>query len=303
VWFRDRFNQDVLHVALSPDRLDIAMYKRGSSPELRSTAVPPSTSPDVPNWQSAVVALEAFLRNFNSKSTATKSRRRTRLHVVLSGHFTRWQLLPWSADIKNTTQLNAYAEFQFREVYGAVSQQWRVIAKTQPPGLATPVCAIDLALQEELQRIALAAGCNLVAVQPYYSAAFDTWRKKIKTKSDSNLVWFIAAEPGRVGVGLVQNGCWQALHSERVSEANTGAGLGTSSWHDKVEALMNRMALANGVDQKSGTLYVSGADNQAWQPLAKSRSVECLMPALPWGWPEQYGSKLSTLSTLSAVKA
>lgn len=233
---------ETLHVGLSARSLQLAVRRR---PWLAAAShdlpLPPAQGEP---WGPAVEALARLLAE-------ERGTRRT-LRVVLGGRFARWQLLPWRKELSRPGELAAYAQFRFREVYGQIAEGWRVLVAPQPPGCCVPACAVDAALLDALQA-AVPAPARLAAVVPYYAAAFDCWRGRLKNGS----VWFGVAEEDCLTLGLLRASGWLGLRAQRLE----------GDWRETLPGLMAQIGIAAHVDPAT-PLFMAGAAMTAEQNAA-----------------------------------
>lgn len=236
-------------VGLSAQRITLARPAWGWSGKIAACehidcrAETPST--DDASWQPAVAALAQWL--------ATKGGAHTTLHVVLSGRFVRWQLLPWQAELSQPKELAAYAALRFHETFGKASDDWQVMHSPQPPGQTVPACAVDAALIAALRSTCDAASATLATVSPCFASAFDHWLTSFNKKS----AWIGLIEADCVSLGLLRDGQWLALRSQRVN----------ADWRDALPGMMAQMGIAVGLSEESVPLYLTGGGD-APKPVA-----------------------------------
>jgi hypothetical protein len=188
-------------------------------------------------WRPAVTALAQWL--------AENGGRKPALHIVLSGRFVRWQLLPWRAELSHPKELAAYASLRFRETFGKPAEDWQVLHSPQPPGMTVPACAVDAALLAALRSTCDTAGAGLVAVTPYFAAAFDRWRRVLGKKT----LWFGLIEADCVSLGLLRNGHWLGLRSQRAD----------ADWREALPGMMAQLGVSAGLSEASPPLYLAGS--------------------------------------------
>ena len=210
------FNDRVL-IALAPDSLALLRISGGVHPRVsaKSTiACDPGlgTSP----WQGAVAALGQLpeeTTNANSEIT-----------VVLSNHFARFILVPWSQGLGNAEEETAFVRYCFAKVHGERSKAWDVRLSPAPTGSTRIASAVDSSLVQAV-RAAFPAGARakLVSVQPYLMSAFNRWRKHV----EGERAWFLLVEPQRACLAYLEGGLWSAVRNTRGSfdEPSQWAGL------------------------------------------------------------------------------
>jgi hypothetical protein len=211
---------------LAPDRL---WLRRGGA--LREIALAPA--PDAPAWHAALAALPAALGERPPRT----------LTVVLSHHFVRYALLPWSAALATEEAWRAYAAHRLAGVHGAPPARWALrVAATAPRGPRI-ACAVEQALLDALADTLRAAGVRPVSVQPHLMAAFNRARRRLRGASR----WLVVEEAGRVALALIERGAWGALRARRVEDG----------WRDALPALLARESALLGRDAPFEPLLVS----------------------------------------------
>ena len=204
-------------------------------------------------WRGSVSALAKLL------AAPVPCERAPTVKVVLSGSFVRWQVLPWRTELSGLDELAAYARLRFTETFGKVASNWDVLHAPQPPGKAVPACAVDTAFVQALRTVCADAGARLDLVTPYFASAVDRWCPTLK----GDVVWFAAIEPRCVSLGLVRNGDWLGLNTQRCD----------GNWSDLLPGMMARIGVVAGLGQASAPLYLTGTGPQ---PVASA--------ALPFVW-------------------
>ena len=233
---------------------------------------------DTEAWRGPLAALDGALRARPARRAAAARRLPAglaallapRLEIVLSEHFTRWQLLPWQAEIDTPAEQEALARHNFREVYGELARHWLVRCAGQAPGVATPACAIDGALPAALRELAASHGCRLGSLRPLFAVAAGRWRRKLPR----GVAWFVVLEPGRLNLGLLRDRRWQALHGEPVA-APEDCG-------EVLAGLVARSALFAGIAPDGGRLLLCGEGAETCAAPFAAPAVQRLGSALAW---------------------
>jgi hypothetical protein len=140
------------------------------------------------------------------------SRKGQQVGIVLADSFVRYMLLPWNAALKNEDQWLALARHRLATVYGAQAAQWEVKLTVTGPQGARLACAIERSLIAALAEKSVAAGVDLVSVQPFLVAAFN----RIRDLASAGSCWLAVEEPGRLTLAYLQRGAWIAVRSRRV---------------------------------------------------------------------------------------
>lgn len=210
-----------LRVGLCPDRLIIARFRRGL---LRRRLVahevrPVNADPVGELWQLAAGS---------------------RLSVILSNHFVRYAVLPWSATLVSEREWSAFALHSFVTTYGEVARTWDIrvcTAGRQKPAVA---CAVDRGLIESLRRIP-----GLVSIEPHVMAAFNARRTALPGAS----LWFVLQERGRVTLSLIFKGKWRFIRNRQAA----------SGWQEALADLLDREA-AGCADARTDCVMVCSED-------------------------------------------
>ncbi|SEN26191.1 hypothetical protein SAMN04487857_112157 [Pseudomonas sp. ok272] len=131
------------------------------------------------------------------------------LSVVISGHFSRFCLVPWSEQINTPDELLGFATLCLEDLYGAPSQAWSLVLSAEPAGHDRIAAALPLALLDRLRSLANGRSLRLCSVQPYLMVAFNYFDKSLPAGD----FLFVVAEPVRSVLLLAREGRWSAVRS------------------------------------------------------------------------------------------
>lgn len=151
----------------------------------------------------------------------------SRLAVVLSSHFVRYAVLPWSAALVSEQKWLAYARHTFTSTYGGAAAGWQIAVC--PTGRRRPriATAVDASLIESLS-----ANPRVVSIEPYLIASFNA---RVGAFGDRT-AWFVLQEPGRLTLSLFENGAWKLI---RVRQAS-------GTWRESLADVLDRELAACG---------------------------------------------------------
>jgi len=164
----------------------------------------------------------------------------TRVTLILSNHFVRYTVLPWSPALKSAHEWLALAKHSFSSTYGSVATRWRVMVSPNRTGAARVATAVDEELVQCIRAIP-----NVVSVRPYLMAAFNARRHALKNAS----AWFVIQEAGRLTVCLIAKGAWRAIRLRRAE----------SEWQPTLADLLQRETLA-GADRGAERVFLCCED-------------------------------------------
>lgn len=146
-----------------------------------------------------------------------------RVTVVLSNHFVRYALVPWSDSLAGPAEEEAYVRHHFARIYGERAKGWAVRAS---PDRGARLCsAVDASLLESVKSAFRGKKAKVVSIQPALMAGFNRVRKSIPRGG----AWLVAAEPGRACVALYAGG-WRSVQNAR------------GAWQDILERERHRAA-------------------------------------------------------------
>jgi hypothetical protein len=155
-------------------------------------------------WRPAVDVLAAALRE--------QRLRRGRVEVVLSDHFVRYLLVPWSGKLVGDSDRLGFARLCFRDVYGHLSDTWDLCLDQQPAGQGSFACAVDRLLASSLRDAVARAGARLESLTPALADCINRHRAALKAPE----FCLAAVEPGRISLAFRSRIGWQAVRSRRV---------------------------------------------------------------------------------------
>ncbi|MFJ3487504.1 hypothetical protein ACIPL1_29390 [Pseudomonas sp. NPDC090202] len=145
---------------------------------------------------------------------------RARLSVLLSSHYSRFGLIPWSEHIATPEELRAYAAACFDETYGKSAEEWTLSLSPEDAGNPRIAVGLPQALLARLRAMVKELGLSLVSVQPYLMTAFNRFQRSLGDKD----FLFVVAEPGRSTLLLAREGRWSAVRSLRITDTDAALG-------------------------------------------------------------------------------
>jgi hypothetical protein len=138
------------------------------------------------------------------------------LSVVISGHFSRFCLVPWSEQISSPAELLGFAQLCFEDLYGVPAQPWSMVLSAEPAGYDRVATALPQDLLTHLRTLVTGRGLRLRSVQPYLMAAFNHFDKSF----DAGDFLFVVAEPVRSVLLLAREGRWASVRSVGSSDSD-----------------------------------------------------------------------------------
>ena len=200
-----RLSRDRVLVGFAPEALTLLRVSGAARPrvrDVRTVACDPAFGSEP--WQGAAAAL-ARLAGEIGKASA-------KVTVVLSNHFARFALIPWSEGLGGAEEEAAFARYCFAKIHGERSKNWDLRLSPAPAGSTRIASAVDTSLVQSL-KAAFPARAKLASIQPYLMSAFNRLRGQIKGAG----AWFLLVEPQRACLIRMERGRWTTVRSARGS--------------------------------------------------------------------------------------
>ena len=197
--------RDRVGFALTPDALSWVRVARGFNLAVveKNTAACTAGTNGAP-WHGALLQLQGVL-NTQAAADAT---------VVLSNHFVRYVLVPWSDALNGADEELAFARHCFAKVYGDAAAGWEVRVSDDKPGAPRVASAVDRQLIEALRSAFAQSAIALRSVQPFLMISFNRWRGEFRQRD----AWFVIAERGRYCCAAIEKQEWRNVRSGKLGD-------------------------------------------------------------------------------------
>ena len=137
---------------------------------------------------------------------------RARVTVVLSNHFVRYSLVPWSDALATPAEEEAYLRHHFAKIHGERAKGWVLRASQSARGEPRLASAVDAALIQAVRASFPKGGkARLVSVQPALMYIFNRARDAVPRSG----AWLVIAEAERACVALHADGAFRAVQNGR----------------------------------------------------------------------------------------
>ena len=163
-------------------------------------------------WAVALETLERLLAEHAASGAEVQ--------VLVSAHFCRYCLVPWSDQINSPEELQGLARVCFEDLYGPPSQPWKLVISAEAAGFERIASALPADLLQRLNQLTHTQGLRLRSVQPYLMAAYNHFGSHL-SGGDFLLV---VAEPVRSVLLLARNGRWAAVRSVGCGDSDAALG-------------------------------------------------------------------------------
>lgn len=195
--------RESVHIRIYPQQVEILRFAPGwqrAAPERSTLACAGTPARNAASWVPAIEALRELLTRAHLRGADAT--------VILSNHFVRYLLIPWSASLVIEEEQLAFARMRFVQVYGEAAQSWMLRLSDGAAGSAQVAAAIERPLIDSLTTLLENSPLALRSIQPQLMALVNAARKAIGRDA-----WLAVAEPGRLLLGLLRGGRWLSLRS------------------------------------------------------------------------------------------
>lgn len=226
-------------------------------------------------WQGSFQALETALPGLGCDNS--------HVTVIVSNHFVRYALIPWSDALSNDTEEMAFAQHSFREMYGSDADSWELRINRDSTGMTQLACAVDARLLDGLRGLFSRAGIGLQSIQPHLMDAYNSNRAALRGKS----AWLVIAERGNTCLVLLRDGQWSWVRTIR-----TGA-----EWREELPLLLEREELLANAGFATDEVFLWAPDYpDDVLPSGSRWQFQCLHPSVDSGAAPEQG-KQSAMGT------
>lgn len=205
-----RWLTDELRVSLSPSQVGVVQVRRslgitGIKCEVTAKqSIACSSDPQAFAWTGALQTLDTLLHQYAADHP--------NVIIVLSNHFVRYALVPWSDLVTDESQQLAYTRHCFQTTYGALSANWALRLSRATVGAPQLASAIDEKLLVACNEVVKRHGLRLISMQPYLMSAFNQLKLQLR-KLDA---WFALVEHGSICLAQLQQGKWVKFKTVRL---------------------------------------------------------------------------------------
>lgn len=137
---------------------------------------------------------------------------RARATVVLSNHFVRYALVPWSTALATPAEEEAFLRHHFAKIHGERAKAWLYRASEGRRGEPRLASAVDAELVAAVKQIFAGSKAKLVSVQPALMHIFNGVRADLPQPGGA---WLVIAEADRACVALHADGAFRAVQNAK----------------------------------------------------------------------------------------
>ncbi|HZR02228.1 MAG TPA: hypothetical protein VFA81_03535 [Burkholderiales bacterium] len=179
-------------------------------------------------WVPCVQALARVLSEMHMRNAT--------LRLIVSDHFVRYGLLPWSENVVRDPERAALARFTFKQLFGNLSDDWEIALDEQSASQSSYAVAMDRPLLEALRELCKVHKLRLSSIVPVFVARYNEYRRRLRGRT----YCVASVERGRLTLAFRGERGWFGVRSRRL--------------HGSLPA-----ELADGLRQETATLGVPNA--------------------------------------------
>ena len=244
--------RDEIGIYVAPHRLALTRLARGVRPKTVGAAAWTNELSGDTHWSAALSALDSLLATPDWQGAAAR--------IVLSDHWARYAMVPYSAALSGAAERLTHARHVLTDIYGEIVAEWKVTLANGRPAAAQLACAVPTALIEELRAMLMRHKIPLKSLQPQLVSAYNHWRGQLPDGG----AWFVSIEQGSLAAARLGRGGWDRVHSVRIG----------ADWTVELRRLQTFGRLANAQAQE-GRVYVDA-------PAALRIAAGSSAPDLVW---------------------
>ena len=141
-----------------------------------------------------------------------------RANVVISSHFARYAVIPWSADLAVESERQAFMRYRFNALFGDAVKTWDLRMDTPDFGQPSIASGIETKLIAVLYEVLTSATINVKRISPYLMPAINQSINQIKQQNIQNF-WLAVIESERLCFALIENGAWRLVKNVAAENA------------------------------------------------------------------------------------
>lgn len=252
--------RDHIQVFIAPERVDLLRVSRSIKGLGRTIESPKNTfscecDSDQVAWKFPVKKFESLMKEATD----------TEVTITLSNHFVRYVILPPQPEITKPVEVDAYAIFRLREIYGERADSWKHSVSAWSPLEGAVCAAIDADLIEQLEEITKRYRIRLKSIEPYLASVFDNCKQQLHAPR----IYFALVEAGRICIALLINGTWQNIRNQRI----------LSSMEKELLAALDQEAILYGQKEIIEHVYMYAPENPGFKlPVGCGWRITSLQP-------------------------
>lgn len=198
--------RDEVGIFIGPAKIALARMSRGMRPNCVSELETSLDNVDSNAWQPACDALSEQLDNALWHDANAR--------IVISDHWVRYAILPWSAEISSEEERTAHAKLLLANIYGDLIEKWVICISNSRPLAPAFVSAMPRELLDRLDEIMRMHKLRPISLQPNLIVSYNSWREHLP----KDAAWFASVDDGSLATIHHTNGRCDRVTSLRISD-------------------------------------------------------------------------------------
>jgi hypothetical protein len=231
--------RDEVRIALTPGCVALARISRRWQPKIIVKQTVECSSNGPADWRGCIEGLRNALQEPVWHGADAS--------VVISNHFVRYAVVPWSERLVGDEEKLAWVSHHFVELYGETNAPAEYRWSETGPHEACVASAIELELLAQVNAAFQPTALKLTSIQPYLMAAFNRLKRRVRNTS----AWMVLPENDRLCIAGIAHADWQFIAWKPI-RANTAA---------EVSLVLERELLVND-HEAPAVVLVYGADSR-----------------------------------------
>jgi hypothetical protein len=198
--------RDEVGIFLGPGKIVLARMRRGMRPKFVAEQGVIVENTDDADWRPALETL--------AEQLGESAWQDANVRVVVSDHWTRYAVLPWSADLSTEAERLAHAKFILSNTYGELVEQWTVRLSEGKPGQSAIISAMSSDMLQQLGELLRLRSLKLISLQPQLVVSYNSWRDCLPDTA----AWFASVDEGYLVAMHLTEGQCDRVRSVRISD-------------------------------------------------------------------------------------
>jgi hypothetical protein len=198
--------RDEVGIFIGPAKIALARMRRGMRPKCISELETSLDNVDSNAWQPACDALTEQLDNALWHDANAR--------IVISDHWVRYAILPWSAELSGESERAAHAKLLLANTYGDLSDEWVIRISDSRPLAPAIVSAMPRELLNRIEEVLRLHKLRPVSLQPNLIVSYNARREHLPNSG----AWFASVDDGSLATIHHTDGRCDRVSSVRISD-------------------------------------------------------------------------------------
>ena len=278
-WFRSLVG-DELRIFVHPDYVLLTHLKREQHANFKQQIVHQQVlnvdlSEPLNQWEALKTGLSEALKSDIWQRIIKQG---ISAKLIISSHFARYAIIPWSAELAVEKERQAYMRYRFNTIFGDAIKAWDMRMSEPVFGQPTIASAVDAELLSVLHQVLSACHVKVASISPYLMLAINQSIQQIKQQNIDSSFWLGVIESERLCFALVEDGNWRLVKNV-ATETDVRRQIHTLIQREMIDSHVQSVLPVVIYQAQSGidvTVKIAGFPNIRIQPIGFENTVEML---------------------------